>query len=138
MNWKKIILTSIVLLIVRTILTFLTCGWLFNWVYTLPPNIWLTGEQITSGSNFLWSTLIGFVIVIVFTAVFAYLYDKLPKTGYKKGLVYGLIVWLMGSLGMATMPFYMTIHYSVVVYWILLGLVRNLLFGAIVGAMYKK
>ena len=57
----------------------------------------------------------------------------------KKGMIYGILVWLVGALtGIASMPFYMTIATTVVVYWILQALVLGLINGAIVGVIYKE
>jgi hypothetical protein len=43
-------------------------------------------------------------------------------------MTYGILVWLVGALtGIASMPFYMTIATTVVVYWILQALVLGLI-----------
>ena len=138
MNKGKIIISGIVIWLVGAVWTFLTCGWLFNWVYQIPPIIWKSGEDIMSMNSFIGSNVLGLLIAIIFTTIYAFLYKGLPYKGVKKGLVYGLIIWLVGTFsGMLTMPFYMTISWAVIVYWILNGLVSYLIFGAIVGAIYK-
>lgn len=54
-------------------------------------------------------------------------------------MIYGILVWLVGALtGLASMPFYMTIATTVIVYWIIQALVLNLINGAIVGAIYME
>ena len=137
MNIKKIILSSVAIWITSAVLGFLTCGWLFNWVYQLPPNIWKTPEVMAT--NLIWMNLIGLLTAIIFVSIFALLYKGIPGQGIKKGINYGFIIWLVSSLsGMITMPFYMTIATTVVVYWITLGLVMNLINGAIVGGIYKE
>jgi hypothetical protein len=71
--------------------------------------------------------------------VFAALYKGLPLKGVKKGLMYGFIIWLVGTFsGMVTLPFYMTIAWTVVIYWLINGLVIHLIFGALVGWLYKE
>ena len=137
MNTKKIILSSVVIWIVSVVFGFLTCGWLFNWVYQLPPNIWKTPEVMTV--NLIWMNLIGLLTAIIFASVFALLYKGIPGQGIKKGINYGFIIWLVSALsGMITMPFYMTIATTVVVYWIILALALNIINGAIIGAIYKE
>ena len=118
----------------------LTCGWLFNWVYTLPPtSLWKPPEAMMSASTLVATNLIGIVISFLFVIVFYVLYKGIPGKGVKKGLCYGLILWLVGALsGMASMPFFMNIAVGVIIYWILAALVSNLIGGAIVGALYKK
>jgi len=139
MNIKRIILLSVLLWIIGTVARMLTCGWLFNWVYQIPPIIWKTSAEITQTGNMISSYVAGFIISVIFVTVFAWLYKGLPEKGVKKGIIYGFIVWLVGALsGMATLPFYMTISTTVVVYWIAHAFVMNIIYGAIVGAIYKK
>lgn len=91
-----------------------------------------------SMNSFIGSNVLGLLIAIIFTTIYAFLYKGLPYHGVKKGLVYGLIIWLVGTFsGMLTMPFYMTISWAVIIYWIISALVKYLIFGAIIGAIYK-
>ncbi len=54
-------------------------------------------------------------------------------------MMYGFFVWLLGAFtGIASMSFYMTISTTVVIYWIIQGLVISIISGAIVGAIYKE
>ena len=137
MNAKKILLSGIIVWIISTAFGWLTCGWLFNWVYQIPPtNIWVTPEKMMD--NLLWINLIGFVTAIIFIGVYAYFYKSLPGEGVSKGMRYGFIVWLVGALSVtAIMPFYATIATTVIVYWIINALVIKLINGAVVGAVYK-
>ncbi len=137
MNTKRILISGVAVWIVSALFGWVTCGWLFNWVYQLPPNIWKAPEVMAS--NLIWMNLIGLLTAIIFALVFALLHKGIPKKGVKKGLVYGFIVWLVSAFsGIITMPFYMTISTTVVVYWIMQALVINLVNGAIVGAIYKE
>jgi hypothetical protein len=78
------------------------------------------------------------VRAILFALVFTLLYEGIPGQGAKKGMTYGILVWRVGALaGLASIPFYMTIATTVVVYWILQALVIKVLNGAIVGVIYK-
>jgi len=139
MNIKRIALASIVIWIVGSVFAMLTCGWLFNWVYEIPPIIWKPVEEMMATNNMVTSYVLGLIVSIIFVSVYAWLYDKLPGKGAKKGMTYGFIVWLVGALsGTMTMPLYMTIAVTVVVYWIIQALILNLIIGAITGAIYKK
>ncbi|OGK12509.1 MAG: hypothetical protein A2Y63_06170 [Candidatus Riflebacteria bacterium RBG_13_59_9] len=130
-------IASIVVWIVSAVFGWLTCGWLFNWVYTSPPNIWRTPQEMST--NLVWVNLLGLLVAVIFVLVFAWLYRGLPGTGVRKGLAYGFIVWLVGALcGIITMPFYMTIATTVVIYWIIQALVLDLIKGAIAGAIYRQ
>ena len=139
MNTKRILISGVLIWIVGSVFGILTCGWLFNWVYTLPPNIWKDPAAMMSTGNMIGANLIGLIAAIIFASVYALIYMGIPGDGIKKGMIYGLIVWLLGALsGIASMPFYMSIATTVVVYWIIQALVLNLINGAIVGAIYKE
>ena len=137
MNIKKLLIASVAIWIVGTAFGFLTCGWLFSWVYELPPNIWQSHEAMME--NLTLMNLLGFFGYLAFAFVFAIFYKGIPGQGIKKGVTYGILIWLVGSLaGMFTMPLYMTISTTVVIYWIVQALALNLISGAIIGKIYKE
>ena len=92
MNTKRILIAGIAVWIISSILGWLTCGWLFNWVYALSPNIWKPAEEML-GVNMVWMSLVGLFTAMVFALVYALLYKGIPCKGIKKGLMYGFIVW---------------------------------------------
>lgn len=139
MNKKQMLLAAVLIWIVGTIFSWLTCGWLFNWIYTIEPIIWQPVEVIMSTGSFVGSSLLGLLTSILFVLVYAVFYKGIPGKGVKKGMAFGFFIWLVSGLsGMITMPFYMTIATTVVAYWIISALVMSLIKGAIVGAIYKK
>jgi len=138
-NIKRVLISGFVVWIVSAILGWLTCGWLFNWVYMIPPNIWKDPAIMFSVGSMVGSFALGLVIAMIFAGVFALLYKGLPGKGIKKGIFYGIIIWLVGALaGIASMPFYMTIATAVVVYWVIQALVLNIINGIIVAVIYKE
>jgi hypothetical protein len=138
MNAKKIILSAVIIWIIGTVFGWLTCGWLFNSVYRIEPIIWLSPEAMMDTTNMVLANVVGIFTSLIYVSVFAYLYKGIPGEGVKKGIHYGFIVWLVGALsGMITLPFFMTIAITVVIYWVLQALVLNLINGAIIGAIYK-
>lgn len=138
MKLKRVLVASVLITVAGIFFTMVTCAGVFRWVYDLPPNIWLEAEEMVSSKNMVASYLVGFLRSLLFVLVYVWIYKGLPGKGIGKGLNYGFIVWLVGSFsGMITMPFYMAINVVVVVYWILQGLVLNVLNGAIVAAVYK-
>jgi hypothetical protein len=140
MNAKRIVIAGVVVWIVSSIFFFLTCGWLFKWVYKLPPNIWRDWATMPATAlNLIGPHAIGLIRALLFVLVFAILYKGIPGKGVFKGMIYGVLVWLVGALtGMASMPFYMTISTTVVIYWIIQQLVLGVINGAIVGVIYKE
>jgi MFS family permease len=138
MNIKRLILATLAIWVFGTVFSMLTCGWLFNWVYQIPPIIWKSPEAIMATPNIVGSYLAGLVISLIFVTIYAMIHKGIPKKGIKKGLIYGFIIYLVGPLsGNITMPYYMTISSVVVGYWLVNMLVTYLLMGLLVGAIYK-
>lgn len=139
MKVTSLFLSSLVVWIVSTAIGWLTCGWLFSWIYEIPPKIWLDPHTMTATGNMIAMFLVGLIGAFLFVLVYAIVYSGIPGFGVKKGLTYGFLIWLISALaGMATIPFYMTISAWVVVYWIIQALVIKLVTGALLGVMYKK
>ncbi|PKP41854.1 MAG: hypothetical protein CVT95_12695 [Bacteroidetes bacterium HGW-Bacteroidetes-12] len=138
MNVKRILIASVIIWIISTAYGWLTCGCLFNWVYELEPTrLWETPEAIQN--HMIWINSLGLLTAIIFVSVYALLYKGIPGKGIKKGICFGLIIWLIGTFsGLITMPFYMTIATTVVIYWIISHFVLSLIIGAIIGIIYKE
>ncbi|MBT3323965.1 hypothetical protein HN681_01110 [archaeon] len=138
-NYKKIIGASLLIWIVQSIIIMLTCGWLFSWVYEIDPIIWKDMAAMFTLTNTIGMYSISLIGAFLFVIVFNILYKGIPKKGLEKGLVYGFLVWLIAPLvGMASMPFYMTISWIVIIYWLIQALVLYIIKGAIVGYIFKK
>lgn len=134
----RVILAAVLVWIVGTVFAGLTCGWLFNWVYEIPPVIAKSAEAMLAPGNFAISLAIGLLISFIWVIVFAVLYKGIPGKGYKKGMMYGLLTWAIGALsGIIGMPLFMTISWALAIYWIIQALVVNVVNGAIIGAIYK-
>ena len=84
MNTKKIFLSGIVIWIVSTIFAWLTCGWIFNWVYEIPPLIWKDPTAMFTTSALIWTNILGLLIAIVFALVYSFIYKAIPGKGAKK------------------------------------------------------
>lgn len=136
MDWKKVLIAGIAVFIASTLFSWLTCGWLFTWVYSIPPIIWRTPEEIMS--NMTGMSFVGLISSIIFAGVYALLYKAIPGKGIQKGLAYGAIIWAVGALaGLPPLLFVMTISPVVIAYWVTAFLAKYLLLGAIVAAIYK-
>ena len=139
MNVKKILISGAIIWFVNSLFGWLTCGWLFNWVYRVPPNIWKDPTTMMSAGNMMGMNLCGIISAMLFVLVYAVLYKGIPGKGAKKGMTYGFLMWLVGAFsGVISMPFYMAIATTVVVYWIIQALIMGLINGAIVGTIYVE
>jgi hypothetical protein len=137
----RIFLTALVITVVGGVIGFLTCGWLFNWIYTIEPTeVWKYGPgEAPTGKTFVLSWLGDLVLAIILVAVFVKLYEGIPYEGWKKGAKFGFFVWLIGLLpGMFATYIWMNVATAYVIYMLIMGLIVLLIKGAIIGAMCKK
>jgi len=137
MNFKRIFFLGLFIFIITWVYSMVTCGWLFSWIYKLPPNIWKSEEAVKHFWNLLSVLFFGVLNGWIFVFVYAVLYKGLPLGGIRKGLIYGSLVWLVGAFsGIPSMGFYMNIAKTVLVYWTIQSLVLNWILGVIVGLWY--
>ena len=139
MKIGKVLLAGVVVGILGGIWGWLTCGWLFNWVYSLEPtNVW-KGEEVMTPGFMVLMNLMGIVFAILLALVYAFLYKGIPGKGIVKGLWYGLFVWLVGTLpGNFMLGMFSVIAQGVILYWIIAGMVTNLWQGVVIAAIYGK
>jgi hypothetical protein len=135
MKYGRIVLATVVITVLNFLYGWLTCGWLFKWVYALAPtNVWVP-ESAMTGSFFVWMFLGHLVLSFFFVLVFARLYGCMPGADRGlKGVVYGLFVWLVGVLpGMFATSLFMTVNKVVIVYWTLSGFIWLMIAGLVSG-----
>lgn len=132
----RLAIAGVVVGILQGIWGFLTCGWLFNWVYKLEPtNIWKPVEQMP----FMLMNIANIIFAFFLALVYSVIYQGLPGKGVVKGLWFGLFVWLIGgfpgtiALGMVT-----TMATGVVIYWVISFLAISLWQGLVIAAIYGK
>lgn len=137
MNIKKIILATIVVVVFNFLVGMATCGSTFSWVYKLEPtNVWKPFESISP------LAMIGGLVFIdaIFVCIYALINKGIPgQNRFVKGLIYGIIVWLVGLVpGMISTYLYMTVATTVVIYWTIWGLIVSPLKGLITAAIYGE
>ena len=140
MSKGKIILASVIIWIVSLFISWMSCGWLFNWIYVLSPvEAWKEQAAVMFTNNIIGMNVLGLVKAFIFVIVFVVLYKGIPSHGVIKGIVYGILIWATGVLtGVITMPFYMALVSTVAFYWAAQALIINIIAGSIVGVMIKK
>lgn len=138
MNKTRLLLLTLLVFVIHTMIIMLTCGWLFSWVYTLPPTeVWLPKEVMMSSQTLLNSNLLTLVMSFFFVYVYAVIYKGVPGKTWSRGLTYGALLWLITGVGMSSMMLFMAISPTVVIYWIIQALVISLISGSFVGGLYK-
>ena len=138
MNYKKIFFLGILLWLVTALFMWLSCGWLFEWIYKVSPTkLWESHKVIMKLPNVIGRNFFCLLHSWIFVFVYALLYKGVPVNGYKKGIVFGSLVWLLSSFtGFAMLGFIMKIAKGVIIYWILQSLILNWIKGFIVGIWY--
>ena len=138
---QKVLLTALVATIVEFIFGSLTCGWLFNWVYSIEPTVaWkYVAGVMPGGSVMLTSFIGGFALNLILVAVFVILYNSIPYKGWKRGAKFGGLIWVVSVLpGMFATYLWMNVAFAYVIYMAIAGLVNLLIKGSIIGKMIRK
>ncbi len=111
MNLARTLLAAVAVTVFGSVWGYVTCGWLFNWVYMLPPvSIWRAPVEMTP---LFWVIhyLGCFILSLIFVIVLKWIARGLPGTWLVKGLAYGFIAWLLGTLpGMFGAGLFMSVN----------------------------
>jgi len=111
MKINRLLLAALSVTVFGAAWGFITCGWLFNWVYVLPPvTVWRPPMDMTP---LFWAiNYIGYLILsLIFVCVLVLINRGLPGNRAVKGLTFGLVVWSVGTLpGMFATAMFMTVN----------------------------
>ena len=66
MKIGRMLLAALAIWIFSTIWMFLTCGWLFSWIYEIEPIIWYSAEAMMSAQTMIFSLLFGLLSAVIF------------------------------------------------------------------------
>lgn len=133
----RIVLAGLAVTVFGTAVGMVTCGWLFNWVYTVEPvNVW----RPMDGGPPSWVLLGELGIAILLAAMYAMVCKGVPgKNRLVRGLLFGLLVWIVGILpGMFATYAFMTVAPVVLLYWTILYFFVLPVKGLIIAAIYGK
>lgn len=138
MNWKKALLAGIGGAIVNIIYSMLFCtNLLVPWLKEVTaPELWV--EETTL---FLPTMIVfGFAVCFIWAFGYALLYKGIPGTGVSKGVVYGILLWILGILpNMAALYLHTTISAEIIWFFITAnGLFRGIVLGATYALIYKE
>ncbi|MCJ7770902.1 hypothetical protein MUP37_04925 [Candidatus Bathyarchaeota archaeon] len=80
------------------------------------------------GLSVIWGTIFG--------VIYAKLYASIPRKGISKGLIFGLIIWFIAWF--RPNLFVASAHPYEGAIWASLRILQALVFGLVLGALYKK
>ncbi len=142
MHIKKILIAGLVVDILSFVIA-LPSYKLFSWVFELEPvNIWRWTPQVPLSSFSPWWLIfiitVNTILAIYLVVLYAILYKSIPKTGVKKGIIYGLLIYpLVVLISMFSVYSFFNIAGKAVIYFILEGLLEFIIYGAVIGLIYK-
>ena len=86
-----------------------------------------------------YSLTFAFITGLLFTGVYTVVAKGIPgKTLVKKGLIYGLLIWLVGGItGYLAMILLINLPVDLIAYWAVTGLIINLLGGVAIAKIAK-
>jgi hypothetical protein len=139
-NWKRAIIAGLI----ANIASFFVGGGgyvLFGSVFALEPTFiwrWTPQQMFNMPAGWFVYLVVGNTVLAVAVAVvYAMLVKGIPGKGIRKGLVYGVIIWVIGVL-----PAVFTIHVltvmndMAVLYFTTQSFFEHLCYGAIIAAIY--
>lgn len=140
----RIILAAIAFLIIsqviNTIEAYATMSYYKDPAYA---TVWSKIMMPTAGSPpmefFYISWTFSFITGLLFAGVFNVITKGIPgNTVAKKGLIYGLLIWLIGGLsGYLAMVLLVNLPIDLIAYWTVSGLIVNLLAGVAIAKIVR-
>lgn len=140
-NFKKVLLAGIAI----NFVSFLVGGGsylLFKGVFDLEPtSVWKWTPAMGLNIPVSWWVLLlmNIILAIVFAWVFAVLYKGIPGKGIRKGLIFGILAWLIGVVPPMTTLYLMTrIATGALLYFTFQGLFEWLVYGLVISLIYRE
>lgn len=140
-NYSRVILAGIAL----NFVSFLIGGGsylLFGNVFKLEPtSVWKWTPAMGLDIPVSWPALLlmNITLAVVFAWVFALLYRGVPGTGIRKGIIFGLLAWLIGVIPPMTTLYLMTrIAPGALLYFTIQGLFEWLVYGLVMSVIYRE
>ncbi|MDI6603497.1 MAG: hypothetical protein QME57_05365 [Patescibacteria group bacterium] len=76
---------------------------------------------------------------IAIVLILALVHKALPGQGLKKGLCFGIGIWIISNLaGAVPSALYLNINSTVPIYWVVSGLIQMLIVSTIIAVIYKE
>lgn len=107
-------------------------------LYQASAAVWKPMEPLSAWLAQMWAVTI--VDGIIFGIVYSLLYNGIPgKNNLNKGLNYGVILWLVGTVpGMGMTYFSMAVPTPIIASWLFGGLIDVLVMGAVLAVVYER
>jgi len=141
--WKIIVAAiafMIIAEVVNTLEAYATMSYYLDSAYFA---VWSKIMMPTAGPPpmefYYYSIAFSFISGLLFAGVYTIFIKNVPgKTIAKKGLMYGLLIWLVGGVsGYLSLILLINLSIDLIAYWALAGLIVNLLAGIAIAEIVK-
>lgn len=139
MKFLRGLFAVLAVLLFNVFFGFLTCGWLFKWVYFIEPAY--AWRDMSSINPYFWlAVAIGQLVVsTVYVLVYFWIGRIIPGNRFSKGVLYGLLIWFVSMIpGMIMTYLFMNVSWQAVVYMALRSLVGFPIMGLIIAGICPK
>lgn len=140
----RIIVAAIVFMIISEVIqnieAMLTMSYYTNPDYfAVWSKIMMPGPGAPPITFYYYSIVFAFIGGLIFAGVYAVIANGVPgKTLLKKGVNYGLLIWLIGSIpGYLALILLINLPIDLIAYWTVTGLIINILAGAAIVRIVK-
>ncbi len=137
MQYGRLFLSALVVALFSFFFGWLTCGWLFTWVYSFPPAGIIRDMANASSAFWVVLNLGNFVTGIIYTFIYSKIGYVIGGGALRKGLMYGVLIWFVSLIpGMFYMYMTTNIGWQLSVYWLVRGMVELLVIGCLIAWIY--
>ncbi|WP_455278410.1 hypothetical protein [[Eubacterium] cellulosolvens] len=88
---------------------------------------------------FVFNTIYFVISGILWGVLYAFFYDSIPGKGVRKGIVFGLIIWIIAPIHNAGVAMYLYGWYMFAIPYVIATFFSiTITFGLLIGILYKK
>jgi hypothetical protein len=140
----KIIVVAIIFMIISEVLNMIEAQFTMNY-YTNPAyfSVWSKIMMPKAGPPpvefYYYSVIFSFITGLIFAGIYTVIEKGIPgKTLIKKGVIYGLLIWLVGGIaGSLSMVLLINLPIDLIAFWAVTGLIIDLIAGIATAKILK-
>jgi len=99
------------------------------------PEIWDFSLMVLFSIAF---TTLALIWGLIFGGIYTIVHDSIPRKGVIKGLLFGLIIWVIKDISAGSFLYLVNLEYSSAIRLIVIGLPMWITYGLVLGYLYKK
>ena len=132
---KKIIIGGLLAGLALLVVGFVFSSFSADMYKMSPAGMW----KPMGGDWFIQMIVYNIVVGVIMAYVFSIIKSAVPGSGITKGVIFGLMVWLLGSVpGLGITYLTMNIRNKLIITWLINGLVNYMAAGAAIEVVDEK